>query len=148
MIVMNNDVVLGNGKAVSDVAPVTVLTSMTGCPVMGPPAKAPEDYLEKLMADVDAHVEASVRRDLRKLLEDDEDISPKASMTVDKLEWYAITLTPANASGLRKSLRRNPGIIRDQTKTIWENGLVKPAHSEWASNMVLVKKKSRDNVLQ
>ena len=84
--VMDNDVVLSKGSVVGHVAPVTIVTHLAGRPVMDVPAMAPdEEYLEKLMAEVD--VEASAVVIFVSCFKTSKTFSLRVSMIWGKLDW-------------------------------------------------------------
>ena len=141
---------LEEGAVVSDLEPVTVMESVdpntqSQSYVKNPGYPPLPGYMEKLASEVDPSTPREVVGKLRELMmkyrrvfsESDQDLG-----LIDILQHHIDTGT---ARPIRQPLRRFPPAhveaISSEVDKLLAQGVIKPASSPWASNVVLVRKR-------
>ena len=106
--------------------------------------KMPE-HLQQLYEASIEELNAGQRRDLRKLLVDYEDVFARHSKDIGKAEGVKHHIDTGDEPPVSQRPRRQPkaytGEIQDQIKKLHDAGVIRPSESEWASNVVMAKKK-------
>jgi hypothetical protein len=105
-----------------------------------------DPILTELLSRVDPTVAEEDRQKLSSLLKE---FSNTFSRGESDLGWTDIVVHDIDTGGnrpVRQSLRRHPPVhevaIKEHVRSMLEQGVIEPARSPWASNVVLVKKKT------
>lgn len=103
------------------------------------------DSIDVLLASVDPEVPSEARTQLREMLQDFPDVFSQHKTDLGRCEVAQHRIDTGNARPVRQPLRSQPRVYRefiDETvEQMVKDELIEPAQSEWASNIVLVKKK-------
>ena len=105
------------------------------------------DYIEKLLNDVDDAVPESAIIELRELLLNNRHVFSESENDLGHTDVVVHHIDTDSARPVRQQLRRFPPAHRKAISTHVDNmlqqGVIEPASSPWASNVVLVRKKDR-----
>ena len=101
--------------------------------------------IEIMVAQADATINDADRDRLRLLLSKYSDVISIDEMDLGRTDMIEHAIDTGSARPTRQTLRRVPlshqKLIDDQVELMLKQDLIKPANSEWASNVVLVRKK-------
>ena len=152
MNVRTEPIFVKSGTMVSDLHPVTVVTheqenvSLSRHQVMEEDQQ-PEvpQFLRSLVDSAHVSLEDDVRTALGNLLMEYADTFSSSAMDLGCTENVVHHIDTGDARPLRQALRRYPAphveVISRQVDDMLAQGVIEPACSPWASNLVLVKKK-------
>jgi hypothetical protein len=128
----------------------TVLSDLRPAEVVGPtPATSEEegnnDYVTTIMARVDPQVAKEGRDQIHSLLMRYRDVFSQSEYDLGQTGLIRHRIETGDARPIRQSLRRFPPLhleaIKQQTDEMIQQGIIEPVSSEWASNVVLARKK-------
>ena len=99
-----------------------------------------------MLEGVDLSVGRAERHQLSRLIDEFQDVFSQSEYDLGQTGIVKHTIDTADNSPIKQALRRHPPLhqqaIKEQTAEMMEQDLVEPASSEWAANVVLVKKKT------
>ena len=138
----------------------TDLGKLERAEVIEPKTEGPKSFEPKSHAEIDAvqQMMDTLPKDLsgaqleqvRELLRDNETIFSKGEYDIGRTPFVEYNINTGTHGPIRQPLRRHPfkylGIIDNHVEEMKKHGIIEPAASPWASNVVLVKKK--DNSLR
>jgi len=103
------------------------------------------DYIQKLLDDVDDSIPESACMILEEILRDNVSVFSQHEYDLGRTNITQHYIDTGNSRPVRQSLRRFPPAhveaISEHVDSMLSQGLIEPAQSPWASNIVLVKKK-------
>ena len=103
------------------------------------------DYLNAMLHDVDISVPEEIREVLKRLVHRYHHIFSKSEYDLGRAKYVQHRIKTGDAKPFRQTLGRQPDkyleVIHHQVDLMREQGLIEPAQSDWASNVVLAKKK-------
>jgi len=110
------------------------------------PAKSTDDsVIPKLMDGLPDELNADQRRAARQLFERYEDVFSKNEFDIGRTPLVECHIDTGNSRPIRQPLRRQPHkhmeAIDERVNEMLRHGVIEPAASPWASNVVLVSKK-------
>ena len=145
---------LEEGAVVSDLEPVTVLEGSnptTGNPqestsyVKDPGYPPLPDYMEKLASEVDPSTPKEVVSKLRELMMKYRRVFSESDRDLELTDILQHHIDTGTARPIRQPLRRFPPApveaISSEVVKLLAQGVIEPASSPWASNVVLVRKR-------
>ena len=152
------------GVIVSYLEPVTVLqppSSDTGCPsesvyrvpgkVKNPGYPPLPDYMDQLVETVDPSTPREIVDRLRDLMMKYRQIFSESDQDIGFTDVLAHRIDTGSARPIRQPLRRFPPAhaeaISNEVDKLLAQGVIEPASSPWASNVVLVRKKDERPLL-
>lgn len=101
--------------------------------------------IKELIADLSKKVPVNTKKQLKTLLEEYKDILSVTESDLGRTSTSAHRIDTADANPVRQPLRRQPlphnKIVDEQLARMLRDGLIEPAVSEWAANVVLARKK-------
>ena len=154
MNVRAEEVVLKAGTNVANLQPVTVLGTIPGkqtveaestrVKVVESERETPQ-FIEELVNSVHESVPDSTRSALRDILLRHADVFSRSEDDLGLTNLAMHNIDTADAKPIRQQLRRHPPAHREaisqQVDDYLKQGVIEPATSPWASNLVLVRKK-------
>jgi len=103
------------------------------------------DIFKELVDPVDETVSLECRKELYDLLTEFHDVFSFSENDIGRMSVLRHAIVTDNARPVRQTLRRQPPpnqiAIKENVKTMLLQGVIEPAQSPWAFNIVLVKKK-------
>ena len=156
MNVRSEELVINAGTRVADLQPVTVLGSIPVCETGGIPvscrnmnveiAEGEEPtFIRDLVNGVHDSLSESVCTSLKDVLTQYSDVFSKSPSDMGLTDLVTHHIDTGDAKPVRQQLRRYPPAhaeaISRQIDDFLEQGVIEPASSPWASNIVLVRKK-------
>ena len=139
----NEDVVLEKGRYLSELNPVDEIKSREVYD--GSRESAIQSELKRLLNDVDSEVSENDKEKLAGLLAEYSDIFATSDLDLGTATVVQHKINTGAQRPVRQPLRRQPityvDLIEKQTQAMLDANIIEPATSEWASNVVLVKKK-------
>ena len=124
----------------AELQPARVVASVQEVPSTEPKLK------KQLLEDVDPSVERAERHQLSRLIDEFQDVFTQSEYNLGQTIIMKHSIDTADHRPIKQALRRHPPqyqqTIKEQTAEMMKQGLVQPASSEWAANVVLVKKKT------
>ena len=113
--------------------------------VVEQPVETSEEHLDTLCGKVDPSVEGKSRIFLRELLGRFSHCFSTSEMDMGRTELVRHEINTGGHKPVRQTLRPQPLALREsidkQLKKMLEQGLIEPAHSDWSSNVVMVRKR-------
>jgi len=104
-----------------------------------------EEVRQQMMEGLPPHLNKQQRNNVEKLLKDYADIFSRGEYDIGKTDYVEYKIDTGTHRPIRQLLRRHPfkhlEEIDNQVEEMRAHGIVEPAASPWASNVVLVKKK-------
>ena len=102
-------------------------------------------HIESLLQGVDESVDNATRCKLQDLLYQHKDVFSRDEYDLGRATMVKHRIDTGDARPFRQPLRRQPAhllpIIDEQLQEMQRQGIIRPAQSEWGSNLVVVKKK-------
>jgi len=102
-------------------------------------------FLEKLLGDLTEDVPLETRKKLERLLEEYRDVFSTSEGDLGRTSLCAHRIDTGDAAPVRQPLRRQPFAyqvtIDERMDQMIADGVIEPAVSEWAANVVLARKK-------
>ena len=103
------------------------------------------EHLTKMLEKVDDSVPQSSKDKLRQLVHGYSHIFSKGEYDLGQAKYVQHHINTGNAKPFRQTLRRHPDkyleVIDNQVETMRQQGLIENSRSDWASNIVLARKK-------
>ena len=118
-----------------------------GSPTVSPPTKtsSEDSVIPKLMDSLPDELDAEQRGAARRLLYDYEDVFSKNEYDIGRTPLVECHIDTGTSRPIRQPLRRQPlkhmDVIDEHVDEMLRHGVIEPAASPWASNVVLVSKK-------
>ena len=138
-VVLPPDLPLGRLEEAHVEAPVAPSTSSPGTGVND------TRHLDSLLQGVDESVSNDIRRALKRLLERHSSVFSRSEYDLGCATAVKHRIDTGANRPFRQPLRRQPvhllPMIDEQLQTMQQHGIIRPSQSEWASNLVIVKKK-------
>ena len=106
------------------------------------------EYLQELFNESSENLDASQKSKLRQMLLKHDNVFARHKYDLGYTDIVEHKIDVGNAKPIKQAPRRLPihqrEIERKQVREMLEHGIIEEANSPWASNCVLVKKKSKD----
>ena len=104
-----------------------------------------EDVIQSLITNLPSELTEEQRGAVRQLLQENEAIFSKGEYDIGRTHLVEYRIDTGDHRPFRQPLRRHPfkhlDLIDTEVAKMQEHGIVEPAASPWASNVVLVRKK-------
>ena len=140
MNLFNRPVTVEKGTFLAELQPASVVSSVQELPPTEP------EFKKQLLEDVDPSVVRAERHQLSRLIDEFQDLFSRSEYDLGQTGIVKHTIDTADHRSIKQALRRHPPLhqqtIKEQTAEMMKQDLVEPASSEWAANVVLVKKKT------
>lgn len=141
----NRPVGLRGDQVLGDLQPVEVASTLSRTVKEGNPDWGTR--VGEMIRDIPEDVSDSTKWKLGNLLVEYKDVFSQNEFDLGRCDIFRHTIDTGDAKPVRQPLRRHPPhyqrIIDDHVDTLLKQGVVVPAQSAWASNVVLVKKKDQ-----
>ena len=138
--VLDTPVSLKAGPVISELEKVEVIEDMSDVH-----KDQDLDYLNPMLQDLDNSVPADIREELTQLVHRYHHIFSKDEYDLGRAKLIQHRINTGEAKPFRQTLRRQPEkylrVINEQVEFMKQQGLIENAQSDWASNVVLAKKK-------
>jgi RNase H-like domain found in reverse transcriptase/Reverse transcriptase (RNA-dependent DNA polymerase)/Zinc knuckle len=145
MNVSNEPIQLSVGMTVANLHPVSVLETATLQTREGNNDEEVPSFLEKLLNDVHPSLNEETIQTLKDILMSYQDVFSKSDLDLGLTTLIKHRIDTNNAPPFRQPLRRFPPAhveaISDHVDSMLKQGVIEPACSPYASNIVLVRKK-------
>ena len=132
-------------ESIDDGSAVTDVVSKEVTELEGELTEPEAEVIEKMMANLPIELSAEQRAKVRALLVRHRGILSTGDHDIGKTDLVEHRIDTGDARPIRQPLRRQAfehmKFIRDETDEMLRHGIIEPAASPWASNVVLVKKK-------
>jgi len=114
------------------------------------PLASKVDVVEQMMSSLPKELTKQQQRAVKELLSEHENIFSKGEYDIRRTPYVEYRIDTGAHRSIRQALRRHPckylDGIDEQLEEVKAHGIIEPAASPWASNVVLVRKK--DNSLR
>ena len=102
-------------------------------------------HVDALLQEVDESVDDTTRAQLQNLLHQHRDVFSRNEYDLGRATMVKHRIETGSSRPFRQALRRQPAhmlpLIDEQLREMQKQGIIRPAQSEWGSNLVVVKKK-------
>lgn len=146
MNLSTESVLLGAGEPIANLESVEVmLGGTTAAERSDPTNQQKEKLIQDMMSKVHGSIEASDRQKLYELLVEYADVLSMEENDLGHSHVFQHFIDTGDARPVRQPLRRHPpahlDAIQQHVSDMLRQGVIEPAQSPWASNIVLAKKK-------
>ena len=132
------------GCVVSPLQPVNTL-SQSRSDLEAPPPNASTEHIRPILDKIDPAVPSDIKQQVGQLLSSYSDVFSKSEFDLGCTNITQHRIDTHDNPPFRQSLRPQPRahlpVIDQLLKDMQQQGVIEPCNSEWASNVVLVKKK-------
>jgi len=136
---------LGKDSTVSQLIPLVVTNTQVYEDKKASEQKTEESIIEDMISQVDTSVSGVVKEELKKMLYKYSTVFSKSDYDLGWTDLVRHNVDTGSHPPFRQSLRRYPPahlkVIDDHLHDMQQQGVIEPACSPWASNIVLAKKK-------
>ena len=138
------DIVVSSGTVLADLQPAICAESLDNTSASSAEMLRLQ-LIDELVGRVDAEVSESICLQLRLLLENYRTVFSTGEMDLGRTGVVQHEIDTGDARPFRQPLRRHPpahqAAIQEHVSSMLKQGVIEPAQSPWASNIVLVRKK-------
>jgi hypothetical protein len=142
MNITKKPIAMQAGTVIADLQPVTPCSSDI---LTQPTSASKENILRDLVENVDEAVGPEYKERLRHLLMEFSETFSSGENDLGRTNVIRHAIDTGEARPVRQPLRRQPPLhqvaIKQHIETMLTQGVIEPAQSPWASNLVMVKKK-------
>jgi len=145
MNVLSQPVTLKSGSRVATVRPVDIVNEKGIVAQTSTPCASMAEHVERLVGKVDSSLPENAVKALRDILEAHVDVFSQSEVDLGLTDVISHHIDTADARPIRQQLRRYPPAhveaISQDVDNMMAQGVIEPASSPWASNIVLIRKK-------